>query len=470
MIHPAIREDYRISLVARTAFHVGAAATDPLADLALATDGQGRLYIPGTSWAGVLRSLARRVIGPPATERIFGPENLRDEDPGSASWLTVHDVPIQTSVVRGDAKPRIELRSGVGIDRRRGAAADRIRYDRLVVAAGTHLFLELRYEGPDHGGDLRRLVAVVAGAGLRVGAASSRGLGRLDCTTADVSRVDLTNRASLLAVLAGDSEPTPVPPATDPSDDVLRLAIEWRTRRPVLVGAATPSADADLVPLLTRAPGSDGLVPVLPGASVKGVLRSAAERVLRTLHDTGPPGDDFVAALDGFPGNLPAFEAVFGSRERAGALRIADTTATVRPLPESQDVSEAEWSRDRTHVGIDRWTGGASDGRLFTVAETQGVTWEDLDIELDLSRVGHDQRRAAVLICGIAIGQLVDGTIGFGRGTTRGLGEVEVTRLKVSVPGDLPAYSRDQTWWSWLREVAGEGDLPSVLGLARESA
>lgn len=459
--HPAIREDCRLRLVTRTAIHVGAAATDVLADLALATDGQGRLYIPGTSWAGVLRALARRTLDPAGVERIFGPDNIesQDDEIGSASRLTVYDTLIGDSTA---LKGRIELRSGVGIDRRRGAAADRIRYDRLVIAAGTPLLLELRYEGPDHGDDLGRLVSVVRGQGLRIGAASSRGLGRLECTGAEVSRVDLTSRASLLAVLSGEVAPTPIDPG-DAADPVLRIRIAWRTKRPVLVGAAAPTATADLSPLLSYRTESGGPVPVLPGASVKGVLRSAAERVVHTLRDAGPPDPDFVKALDD-TARLPVFERVFGSRERAGALRIADTAATV-PAP----ATPVPWSRERTHVAIDRWTGGASEGRLFTVDETQGVTWSNLEIELDLPAMAPEMWRAAVLLLGVAVGQFHDGGIGFGHGTTRGLGEIEVTDTQVTVPEGIPPYS-GQGWWAWLREVADGRDLPTALGLEQEPA
>jgi CRISPR/Cas system CSM-associated protein Csm3 (group 7 of RAMP superfamily) len=274
--------------------------------------------------------------------------------------------------------------------------------------------------------------------------------------------VDLTSRTSLLAALSGDAKPTPIEP-DDTADDVLRIRLDWRTKRPVLVGAAAPTATADLAPLLSYRPESDGSVPVLPGASVKGVLRSAAERVVRTLRDTGPPDDNFVAELDA-TAELPVFEAVFGSRERAGAARIADTAATVSASPDA-----VSWSRERTHVAIDRWTGGASEGRLFTVDETQGVTWSDLEIELDLHIVPKELWRAAVLLLGVAVGQLHDGGIGFGHGTTRGLGEIEVTGTQVTTPDGIPPYS-GQGWWAWLREVADGGDLATVLGLERDPA
>src|SRR5690606_10642810 len=50
-------------LVTLDAIHVGGLDPHPLYDQSLARDGQGRLYLPGTSLTGVLRTLCRREAG-----------------------------------------------------------------------------------------------------------------------------------------------------------------------------------------------------------------------------------------------------------------------------------------------------------------------------------------------------------------------------------------------------------------------
>ena len=128
--HPEVREDYTLTMVATTALHLGAPTGDRVSDLPLATDGQGRLLVPGTSWAGVLRAMARRHC-PDDVDAIFGSARREgdDQDDGHASRLAVADTVL--------AVGHIELRTGVGIDRRRAAAAERLLYDRLVLPAGT---------------------------------------------------------------------------------------------------------------------------------------------------------------------------------------------------------------------------------------------------------------------------------------------------------------------------------------------
>ncbi len=443
--HPRQRQDFELQFVAATPVHVGGSGSDTVTDLPLATDGQGRLMIPGSSWAGVLRALARRHL-PDAVDDLFGHHVDGRDDDGHASRLFVADTPIGP-----DARP--ELRTGVAIDRKTGAAADRLVFDRFVLPAGTELSLRLRHEGPrtDAPG---RLVALARALGLRLGAASSRGLGRLTCTQASVRTVDLGSRASLLGALADPGTgPEPVEAAPDVDALVPRIELTWRARRPVVVGGPAPGENADLAPLLTRAVDGSGLVPVLPGSSVKGVLRATVERVLCT-----------VLLCDEAAARCPGFEVLFGSTRQAGALSVPDTSALVEPVPEQDWLgylgggsTSAEWARKRTHVAIDRWTGGAAESRLFTVQETDTVTWGPIRLELDqhrLAAVSDNHRKAAVLMLGVAVGLLQDGSVGVGHGTTRGLGEIEVTGVRlIGGPAcEVPDFTGTD-WWEWLREA-----------------
>lgn len=463
--HPDVREDYTLTMVAATALHVGAPSGDGVTDLPLATDGRGRLLVPGTSWAGVLRAAAERHLPEDSVDSIFGYQD--DDDGGHASRLFVSDTVV--------AVDQVELRNGVGIDRRRAAAAERLLYDRLVLPAGTALELCLRYEGPATDG-LERLIGIVRAAGLRVGAATGRGLGRLDCPSATVLRTSLTSRSAVLALLGGSAQASEVKPFGVPASGV-RFEIAWSPTRPVIVGGPAAGERADLVPVLTAS--GAGLAPLLPGSSVKGMLRGAAERVIRTLRDLPPPGPDAVAALDALAQQVPVHGEVFGSRNRRGALSVADIVARVEPVSSddwlryvSGEAMPGWLSNERTHVAIDRWTGGAAEHRLFTVQETTGVRWPPLVLELDLHRVERRRHRAAVALLGVSIGLLMEGQLGLGHGTTRGLGELAVESVSVTgtEPFDVPAYRTGEDWWAWLREVAGGANLAELLEEAGQRA
>ncbi|MFD7656635.1 RAMP superfamily CRISPR-associated protein [Actinosynnema sp. NPDC059797] len=451
-----VREDYRLVLRARTPVHVGADGANGIADLPMATDGLGRLIIPGTSWAGVLRAVMR-TIAPAQENTVFG---HADGEEGRASRLSVFDTVVDDG---GD----LALRTGVGIDRRTGAAADRLLYDRIVIPPGHRFTLDLRYDGPPSPA-LAALVAHVRATGLTIGAAGSRGLGRLDCQSATVRRTDLHSRAAVLALLAGDTAAEDITP-TPAAATGLGIRIAWRPREPVLVGAAAEGTTAHLVPLTTT--GADGgLVPVLPGSSIKGMLRSEAERAVRTL--TGPdsdPGDDPAAAADALAARVPALAVLFGTRERAGALRIPDVAATPEAgVPAAQWARQftdtappnPPWARPRTRVAIDRWTGGAADARLFTTLEPRIWSWEPISLDLDEARIPDQQRTAALVLLGVAAAPLVEGTARIGYATTRGSGGIEP--LEVTVTG-IPGHTGD--WWAWLRHLADGTPLDTLLGI-----
>ncbi len=340
---PDIRVDWTLALRADTAIAVAGAFAGTTADLMIARDGLGRPYIPGTSWAGVLRALAGRLgLAEETVGSVFGFEDgtrlaaspAASPAAGRASRLTVEDTVI-------DGGHPVELRTGVGIDRVTGTAADRIRFDREVLPAGTPVSLRLRYDGaPGAGLDaLRGLLSAVRAEGLRVGAATRRGLGRLTCTAVSEQVVDLRSRAALLDWFRGGTAVASLPPR-HASERVLSVSVSWRPWRAVVVGAGTPAERTQLVPVMTRSASGGGLVPVLPGSSVKGVLRSVSERVVRTVlspdmriagADGGEPtaaepAADFVRAMDDLCERVPVLEALFGSRRRAGALSVPDTS------------------------------------------------------------------------------------------------------------------------------------------------
>ncbi|MFD0661286.1 RAMP superfamily CRISPR-associated protein [Thermocatellispora tengchongensis] len=197
-----------------------------------------------------------------------------------------------------------------------------------------------------------------------------------------------------------------------------------------MVRSGTRGLVVDTLPLTTRI-GRRHLTLALPGASIKGALRAHAEFIERTARgldvDTpvvngsaGAYSAAFRAQLD----QLPAVRALFGAARddsadrRAGALRAEECTSTAT-IPDDlwRSVTGADTEpsttgeypesvRDRLedlgmsrsdHVALDRWTGGAADGRLFSVLEPHAVEWEPIRLSLDLTRLGDDDARHAPL-------------------------------------------------------------------------
>ncbi|MGQ0838156.1 RAMP superfamily CRISPR-associated protein [Actinokineospora sp.] len=496
------RWELTATLVARTPLHVGGTHDDPYLDLTVARDGRGEPYVPGTSLAGVLRSWWDRREGTDRTTAVWDGTARRDPDGGAgagepllASLITVADAPLRA---RDGSAPVPAIRDGVGIDRRSGAAAYRVKYEREILPAGTTLFLRLVAEDVETGQDgrtaladgLHALAAALRDEGLVLGAATTRGLGRLVAAPGSVElrSADIRNRTGILAAITRGAPRTaeyPVPvggaAAERPGPRVLRLTLGWRPDGPLLVGANVQAERVHLLPLMDAHPDTGEPVPVLPGSSVKGIVRSEVERSVRTVLNLSATGD-FTLSHRVLALACPPFEALFGSQDRRGALSISDTYAE---LPAAA-LSHQRWRdyltraddragppvdgwQEATHVAVDRWSGGASDGMLYTVLEPHGVTWQPLRFDIDLTRFDVDSTRsAAITLLLYAVAALTAGTVPFGHGGTRGLGAVRIDRIDISAgehTEGLPAGWNEHT-------LTLDGDAgtrrAAVLALARD--
>jgi CRISPR-associated RAMP protein (TIGR02581 family) len=166
----------------------------------------------------------------------------------------------------------------------------------------------------------------------------------------------------------------------------------------------------------------------LPGSSIKGVLRSHAERIARTLRmpsacdpfskegETMFCGERFEQRKKQSKEQLGSSEIysqscpickLFGSTWYAGRLATSDAYSIgTAPRPESRD-----------GVGIDRFTGGASRGAKFDLEVITGGTFET---EIHLRNIELWQ----LGLVGFLLQDLKDGLIRIGMGKSRGLGKV----------------------------------------------
>ncbi|MEW6399740.1 MAG: RAMP superfamily CRISPR-associated protein [Bacillota bacterium] len=213
----------------------------------------------------------------------------------------------------------------------------------------------------------------------------------------------------------------------------------------------------------------------LPGSSIKGVLRSHAERIVRTfgedkacspLKDDGPNmscGRRFDKRKKRFneePTPPEVYAALcpicrlFGSTWYAGRLATADAYAEGPVRLEQRD-----------GVGIDRFTGGAASGAKFDMEVViSGTFVTTLHVRnFELAQLG---------LIGFLLQDLKDGLVRMGMGKSKGLGKVtaQVRSVRVDYLGRGVAGPSDG-----LLSLRGVGDfLPDdtarQYGLARPDA
>lgn len=504
-------------LIAQTPLHVGGLGTDIGVDLPLAVNGKGDLYVPGTSLAGALRGWMEVAISPDDAEEMWGYQKEKKSDEGIASFVIIEDGAV--TLAEGAS---CEIRDNVGIDRCTGTAAEGIKFDRAILPRGTKIDLRMVVDiGPDSKlgesdvkSHLRALLDRLIAEDIRLGASKTRGLGRLKLEISSIKEQKLSIRDGILSILDKDKGGNEIGleglgKATKTIDEGLEIEIQWEPDGPLMVASGHDGMAVDTLPLVSGV--NSQLSFVIPGSSIKGALRTQAERIWRTLCG-GPVCDEsetpnsrqrflnqlrmpidgnnehnivhwvFGAAGEENGKNNSA-KSEKGVIPGLGALAIDDCyTSSVRLS--YQDWSAVEQAKSDTdlrgaiqntgipeftnklqqavHVAIDRWTGGAAEGALYSVLEPHGIEWEPIRISFNLKRIAQDKKNAALALILLLLRDLAQGRIPLGFGVNRGMGAIKVNKVLMRGPGLKMLDDMDATELVINGENLTKGDLSTI--------
>ncbi|MBO0803839.1 MAG: hypothetical protein J2P25_12295 [Nocardiopsaceae bacterium] len=365
----------------------------------------GRAQLPGTSLAGALREL----VGEERAEAWFGPV-LEEGVEARASRIWV------LGGRRLDDAPG-DVFASTKIDRTRGAAHDSTLRREEVLPAGARFRVFLRWDDASPA-EVEELTGLIAGWRPLIGRGVSRGRGR--CVAEDVrhgtlllsepddllrwltlSGPDLVAAVAVELVASGG--------AGADADVLFRVPVSiagpWR----IGTGEKPPKGSREPIPLRRL-----GGKTVVPGSSVKGLLRSRAEFILRSVGVSPSPcleascGECWPCRVFGYGGGQDSGASSVGER---AAVRVADAVVA--------DPVDAE----RTHIAIDRFTGGVLDGALYTTKVLEGGTFP---VAVGRLAIDEDTEREVRAVLRLVLEDLNDRIIGMGGGTTRGYGSVRV--------------------------------------------
>ena len=299
----------------------------------------------------------------------------------------------------------------------------------------------------------------------------------------------LTAPADILDTLIGQNEEgTPIPLELGgwSLEEPARIKIIWWSPTGIFVAEdenltkqrkeeaqeTDPTANGVTEPLRDPSVPWDEAQLLIPGTSIRGALRSRASRIARTVLAARDELSTFAShdlheQIAAEP-NLVRY--MFGSTEYRGAVTVHDCLSTERGK-----------RIEVTHNAIDRWTGGVIDGGLFTEAVYLGTHWEPITIDIDLRQLLNNIEaekgeakskpqeaetkktqqdgqkdsqqlehvyapyvRASYVLLGLVLAELSAGTLPLGSRSTRGLGQVVVSTIKVEGADregvDLPSW------------------------------
>jgi len=354
--------------------HLGGGEAEGLTDMPLLRDrsGGGPL-LAGASIAGALRSYLReRELGFGREETasslsslLFGRVREDEDEEGIQSPLIVEDSFGKTR--------KIEIRDGVRLDPSSRTAADQAKFDVELWRAGIEFpvrmelcICELRDADPQ--ADLRRaLISALCGfidGSITLGARKRRGYGRVTASGWRVRQYDMKKADGVIQWLAYGARPLGPEYTVEPSAlgeaigaeavpdrrRLLRIKVKLGLEGTMLIRSAGSTGDMEPDMVHIHSMGSDGILhPVVPGTSLAGALRARALRIASLQTDR----DRAKQMIDG----------LFGSS------RVTDA-ASEEPIASRVEVSESRIDGGVTNlvqgrVSIDRFTGGAREGRLF---------------------------------------------------------------------------------------------------------
>jgi len=267
-----------------------------------------------------------------------------------------------------------------------------------------------------------------------------------------------------------------------------RFTLGIQTEGPLLIraGTATPYGP-DMTPVRTSRNGEWQVF--VPGSSLKGAVRSHAEKIVRTLKP-GAACNPFLRVRDALAQEKAGFEAFCGDRfeqrEKTLAHKIDSETAYHESCPICRLFGSTEFigrvslgdayldgpfrTELRDGVGLDRLTGGAAHGAKFDLeAVSSGVRFRS-SVHLRNFECWQLGLLLAVVM------DLEDGLIRLGGGRSRGFGAVkgnlaslEISHLGVEDPGTsiwgLGRFLGDESYGTRTSDFL---DLPQPPGWKRK--
>ena len=473
-------------------------------------------------WGGEMR----RDVGTSKPARGIGTDKSL---PLRASALTFHH-----AVVWDRNQGDLPHRMSTAIDRATGGAADGALFAYEYLPVDTTFEIRISAEAQDPAPDptknedaqsttqseatkgtppappalvkkaLQAVVALLHGKCISLGGRTGSGWGRIeplnenaryDCKLVVIpgSKSEKGDPTSSLAQILDQHSPVYIEPDQnlDRQSASTNIKIEWQAPAGLFVGMNKPdgikSSEEDTVPAAPlrnwhlndthRADHGDATYPkvahedkaslLLPGTSIRGALRSHCSHIARSIVSDSEGCDEL-----GIPGDVHKQLAtdpllvryLFGTTEYRGAVRVHDCEGRI-PTQEEKDKP-----LKLTRNAIDRVTGSAAHGALYSELLYPHAAWDPIMIEIDHSQLcrnicqdpgdcvlstvsSSDQEcvqpaiknhlRAAILLLTMAVTDLCEGILPLGGGTGGGLGFIEVSRVSFEgLPGRHKSVSR----------------------------
>lgn len=367
----------RIVLEAKTPLIIGSGNKDIYTDATIAKDVNGLPYIPGTSIAGVVR----HAIGLSAQDNNFFGFQNGDKGKGSeiifseAKMIGENGVAVDgLKDVKGEfykAFDNLPVRQHVRITDK-GVGAEHGKFDEEIIFKGTRFCFEIEVVSEKENRDkFTNVLDTICSSEFRIGAGSRKGFGKMEVKECKYQIYNLTEPEQLSKYLEHSSDLSqPFEGENHESSDYTDSIKYDLTLVPedfFLFGAGFGDNEVDLVPVKEKVVDYDQRKIVdanilIPASSIKGALAH------RVAFNYNKQKGYFVGNENAKTGNdNKAIQELFGFTSEDGKIKMRGNVLF-------EDIIEKDNTKEKVfnHVSIDRFTGGAIDGALFSEKASYG--------------------------------------------------------------------------------------------------
>jgi Uncharacterized protein predicted to be involved in DNA repair (RAMP superfamily) len=381
----------RIVIEAETPLAVGSGERDIFTDALVATDVNGLPYIPGTAIAGIFR----HEMGLKSSDRgIFGHQLPGKSKEGKGSEIIFTEAKMigkEGKVIDGlqvinfkDAFYNhfvtLPIRQHVRIFDK-GVTEKKGKFDEQVVYQGSRFCFEVEMVSDGRNFEaFKQVLQKMTSDTFRIGSGSRSGFGKIKVVSCKTKQLDLTVPEDLKfyleksSSLAKDWEGDPIADNTPGDSDWVKYQLRLTPEDFFLFGSGFGDEEADMTPVKEDTvqwnDGKPGFVEkcvLIPASSIKGAISH------RTAFHYNRLLERFADKPETYPKTGRDNEAVkvlFGSEgENIGDKMKNQLRGN---LIFSDIIENALHDKILNHVSVDRFTGGAIDGALFSEKVTYG--------------------------------------------------------------------------------------------------
>jgi CRISPR/Cas system CMR subunit Cmr4 (Cas7 group RAMP superfamily) len=385
----------RIVIQAETPLAVGSGDSNVFTDRLISRDVNGLPYIPGTAVAGVLR----HAIEEKENVQFFGYRGSK-ADHGKGSEIIFSSAQIVDSdgtVIEGlrtnqnsnylQRFDHLPVRQHVRMNDR-GTAVAHGKFDEEVVYKGTRFCFEIEMvASSDDATNFNKVLLELVSDTIRIGGGTRKGFGEISIVECKQTILDLFKEADLTSYIEKTSslndrfwnDLKPDGKNKDNSEGWITYKLALKPDDFFFFGSGFGNEKADMtavseayVDWSSGKPEFKDNAVLIPGSSVKGAL---SHRIAFHYNKIKKYYADNPEAKIGVGGDNLAVQALFGCTRKVKESGGNEKEVLQRGNVLISDVIQAkkvEQHKILNHVSIDRFTGGAIDGALFSEEVTYG--------------------------------------------------------------------------------------------------